>query len=142
MVCSSHPASRWRSLCANVWPKIQQLTRVPTVRGDLHRLRDALRGVAEHIAATAPSGALICVRVDQVGSELVVSYSRTGEGYGDDEARHVFDALWEGRDTARALTIARAVFDSHGGRAWVETSEHSGVAYCFALPCEAAATVA
>jgi len=120
----------------------EQLTAVPIVRGDLHRLREALRAVAEHVAATAPADALLCVRVERLKSEIVVSFSRTGEGYFADEARHLFDALWEGRDTARALTIARAVFDAHGGRARAETSEHSGVAYCFALPFEAAATVA
>ncbi len=120
----------------------EQLSSVPAVQGHRHRIREALRGVAEHVVATASGDALICARVEEVGSEIVIAFSRTGPGYGPDEARRVFDALWDGRDTARALTIARAVFEAHGGRAWVETSEDAGVAYCFAISPRARATVA
>ena len=120
----------------------EEVSSVGTIRGDRHRFREALRAVGEHVIATASRDALICIRAEQGGSEIIVAFSRTGDGYDTDEARHLMDALWEGRHSARALTIARAVFAAHGGRAWVETAENAGVAYCFAVAAEARSTVA
>ncbi|MBI2390598.1 MAG: PAS domain-containing protein [Deltaproteobacteria bacterium] len=106
------------------------------VRGDPTRLADALRALTTHAVARAPRGGLVGVRVEGHATEISVSVSHTGPGYDAAQARRLFDALWSGDHGARRLTEARAIVRRHGGRAWVETAEGAGAAYCFSLPRE------
>lgn len=115
---------------------VSDLAVVPPIAGDRRRLLEALRDVLAHAANEAPAGGVFCVRLESSAHEVSISVSHNGQGLAAADARRVFDALWDGRAEGRALTIARAVFAAHGGRAWVETAPASGTAYCFALPIE------
>jgi len=115
-------------------PSLLHIERRTNVRMERARVQDALAGVLRYVLERASADELVCVRVERVGNEIVVTVSRGGQGYRDADARQVFDGFWHGREEARALTLARAVFAAHGGRSWIETAENAGTAYSFALP--------
>lgn len=115
-------------------PSLVRIDRVPLVHADATRVRQALVGVLQWVLARAREDELLCLRVERVRAEVTVTLSLGQRGHDHDEARTLFDAFWYGDEQARALTVARAVFASHGGRSWVETAEDAGAAYVFALP--------
>jgi signal transduction histidine kinase/PAS domain-containing protein len=105
-----------------------------SVRADRERLTMAFAALLAHAAAEAPASGLIVVRVEREGAFALFTVSDTGPGLVSERARHAFDGLWLGDDSGGSLTIARAIIESVGGRAWVETSPGTGAAYCFTVP--------
>lgn len=118
-------------------PSLVRLEPVSRVTGDGGHLRDALGAVLQHVVGQAQEGELVCARVESFGpkgDEVLVTFSHGGRGHSVAESRRVFDAFWHGDARGRALSVARAVVASFGGRSWVETGEGSGAAYSFAFP--------
>jgi signal transduction histidine kinase/PAS domain-containing protein len=110
-----------------------------TVRAD----RDALAHVVELLVRQAArhvgDGGMLTVHVEAHGQEATLAVSETGGGYAADESAVIFDALWrplEGVDPR--LTEVRALVETHGGRAWVESARGAGASYWIGLPLERA----
>jgi signal transduction histidine kinase len=90
---------------------------------------------------TPPDGTIYILARD-VGTEVHVEVSDTGEGIPDEELSRIFDRFYRSersrsRDTGGAglgLSIAKGIVEAHGGRLWVESALGKGSPFGFALP--------
>jgi signal transduction histidine kinase len=87
-----------------------------------------------------PSDGSVAVRVEPRETEVHVIVEDTGEGFGPEAQRRMFERFWRG-DQARSnagsglgLAIARGLVEAHGGRIWAENDTGGGGRVSFTLP--------
>jgi signal transduction histidine kinase len=97
---------------------------------------EALRHLAEILLRNAiqatPAGGRILVRAMVQGDELLWSFSDTGKGIGDEEAAHLFDPFYCGRQAGRGLGLglprAARIVELVGGQLrWTSNPAHGTV---------------
>jgi signal transduction histidine kinase len=115
---------------------------VPSVVMDARRVQRVLYNLVQNALRHTPSDGIIYILARDVGTEVHVEVSDTGEGIPDEELSRIFDRFYRSersrsRDTGGAglgLSIAKGIVEAHGGRLWVESALGKGSTFGFALP--------
>jgi signal transduction histidine kinase len=110
------------------------------VRGDAHRLEQALQNIAANAMRHAPDGGRVELRGERRGDRIRVSVRDTGPGIPDEHLPHVFDRFYKA-DPARShagsglgLSIVRAIVQRHGGTVSVYNAPEGGALFEILLP--------
>jgi signal transduction histidine kinase len=110
------------------------------VRGDAHRLEQALQNIAANAMRHAPDGGRVELRGERRADRIRVSVRDTGPGIPDEHLPHVFDRFYKA-DPARShagsglgLSIVRAIVQRHGGPVSVYNAPEGGALFEILLP--------
>lgn len=124
---------------------------LPTIWGDVERLRQVLTNLVGNAIKYSPDGGLIRIGcwLDD-GSEhevprIVVYVADQGIGIPKDELPHVFDRFYRIDSTLRRRTagaglglfLCKAIVEAHGGQIWARTETSKGATFFFSLPVRA-----
>ena len=108
---------------------------------DPPRLEQALSNVVSNALKFSPRGGTVRARLNVAGDHAVAEIGDEGPGIPPEEAPHVFERFYRGRDANRAgegsglgLSIARAILDAHGGAITVESTPGHGTIMRLTLP--------
>lgn len=120
---------------------------VPPAFADPVRVRQVLMNLVDNaLKFTPPGGAVAvgCARDPASPGRLVLSVSDTGPGLSPEDARRVFDRLYQARNVRPAagerkglglgLFISKEIVMRSGGRLWVESEQGKGSVFKFTLP--------
>lgn len=115
---------------------------VPSVVMDAPRVQRVLYNLVQNALRHTPPDGTIYILARDVGTEVHVEVSDTGEGIPDEELSRIFDRFYRSersrsRDTGGVglgLSIAKGIVEAHGGRVWVESALGKGSTFGFALP--------
>lgn len=111
------------------------------VRGDEHRLTQAIDHLLFNALKVTPRGGVICLSA-AVGSRVVIEVSDTGAGISADEQLRLFDAFYrtEASQTLQipgagtGLAIVKAIVAAHHGDVDVASSPGQGATFRISLP--------
>jgi signal transduction histidine kinase len=115
---------------------------LPPVLMDTRRVQRVLYNLTQNALRHTPSDGTIRIEAKDLGPEVGVVVSDTGEGIPPEELPRIFEQFYRG-DRARSrddsggglgLTIAERIVAAHGGRIWVESSVGEGSTFTFTLP--------
>jgi two-component system sensor histidine kinase SaeS len=109
---------------------------------DPRRVQRVLYNLVQNAIRYTPSDGAIHILARDVGSEIQVEVTDTGEGIPQEELPRIFDRFYRpeqsrSRDsggTGLGLSIAKSIIEAHGGRLWVESAVGQGSTFGFALP--------
>jgi signal transduction histidine kinase len=115
---------------------------LPMVRIDLGRIQRVLVNLVENAIRHTPENGRITLTAVDVGREVRVDVTDTGEGIAEADLPAVFDRFYRGeksrsRDAGGAglgLAIARGLVEAQGGRIWVQSTKGQGSVFSFTLP--------
>jgi signal transduction histidine kinase len=110
------------------------------VRGDAHRLEQALQNIAANALRHTPEGGRIELRGERQGDRIRLSVRDTGSGIPDEHLPHLFDRFYKA-DPARShagsglgLSIVRAIVQRHGGTVSAQNAPEGGALFQIDLP--------
>ncbi|MFC2062402.1 sensor histidine kinase [Chloroflexota bacterium] len=115
---------------------------IPLVNIDSQRISQVLRNLLENAIAYSSSGDTITVTSRQLGDNLEVAVSDTGEGIPAEDLPNIFERFYR-VDKARAratggsglgLTIAKRLVEAHGGQINAHSEPGQGSRFTFTLP--------
>lgn len=115
----------------------------PKVTADPGRVEQVLMNLIENALKYAKPGRVLVEGTDDA-AEIAVRISDEGEGIPTDHLPHIFTKFYrrgsgERRSgTGLGLYICKGIVEAHGGRLWVERSDHTGTVFVFTLPKESA----
>jgi signal transduction histidine kinase len=116
---------------------------------DGRRLAEVVQKLLTNAVKYSPKGGRIELRLDADKTSATVRVSDTGKGMTAEEARHVFERYYRGRDlqglegtglrglegTGLGLYICHAIITGHGGHMWAESAGPGhGSTFGFTLP--------
>ncbi|MHB8960676.1 MAG: sensor histidine kinase [Candidatus Limnocylindrales bacterium] len=112
------------------------------VEGDADRLRELFGIVLDNAARYTPSGGRVTARLDTRGGMAVVTVDDTGIGIDAEDAAHLFERLYRGRQaralrpsgTGLGLAIARWIADAHGATISLSPLPDGGTRVEIAIP--------
>jgi signal transduction histidine kinase len=115
---------------------------LPPVLMDTRRVHRVLLNLVQNALRHTPGDGTIRIEARDLGPEVRVMVSDTGEGIPSEELPRVFEQFYRGDRTrsqdARAgglgLSIAEGIVEAHGGRIWAESVVGQGSAFFFTLP--------
>jgi signal transduction histidine kinase len=125
--------------------------RLPLVTMDTRRVQRVLLNLVQNAVRHTPVDGKIVIRALDVGSEVQVSVTDTGEGIAAEDLPAIFETFPRGGNGPRprsnggsglGLKIARGIVELHGGRIWAESVKGRGATFTFALPKERTPTPA
>ena len=110
------------------------------VRGDAHRLEQALQNIAANALRHTPEGGRIELRGERRGDRIRLSVRDTGSGIPDEHLPHLFDRFYKA-DPSRShagsglgLSIVRAIVQRHGGTVAAQNAPEGGAVFEIDLP--------
>lgn len=116
---------------------------LPLARCAPDKVERVLSNLVRNALRHTPSDGAVAIVVRPDEREVVVEVEDTGEGFGQEALRRMFDRFWRG-DRARSadgaglgLAIARGLVEAQGGRIWAENRQGGGGRVCFTLPAAA-----
>jgi signal transduction histidine kinase len=108
---------------------------------DARRLEEVIQNLLNNAVKYSPMGGRIEVRLWAEDGNAVVTIRDSGIGLASDEAPHVFERFYRGREIRRVegaglgLYICHAIVAAHGGRIWGQSDgPGSGSTFGFCLP--------
>jgi signal transduction histidine kinase len=108
---------------------------------DARRLEEVIQNLLNNAVKYSPMGGRIAVRLWTEDGNAVVTIRDSGMGLASDEAPHVFERFYRGREIRRVegtglgLYICNAIVSAHGGRIWAQSDgPGSGSTFGFSLP--------
>ncbi len=108
---------------------------------DQRRIEEVAQNLLNNAVKYSPVGGRIEVRLKANASEAMVTVRDSGVGLAVDDAPHVFERFYRGRNDRRlegtglGLYICHAIVTAHGGRIWAEShGPGQGSTFGFALP--------
>lgn len=111
------------------------------VLADPLRLEQVVHNLLDNAARYSPPGSPVAVRLTLHPGEVQVAVQDQGPGVPPDEAPHVWDRFYQGRDPGKrkggaglGLAIVRSIVAAHGGRVGLESPPEGGACFWFALP--------
>jgi signal transduction histidine kinase/CheY-like chemotaxis protein len=115
---------------------------LPLVRGNSHRLRQAVDNLVNNAIKYTPEGGWIAVSAEEDDGHVVVHIADNGIGIAPSQQPYVFDKFYrvesaealEVAGTGLGLAIVKTVIDRHNGRVWVESRPGVGSVFSFVLP--------
>jgi len=114
---------------------------LPPADGDRQRIQQVLLNLMANALRHTPAGGEILVTARADGSQIEVSVCDTGPGISPEDAAHLFERFYRGREeraagtgTGLGLSVAKAIVEAHGGRIWAENRPTGGACFHFTLP--------
>lgn len=109
------------------------------VRGDAHRLGQALVNLVGNALKFTEAGGTVEVRVVHQEERALVQVIDSGAGIAAEDLPHIFDRFWHTARTRRGgsglgLAIARGVVEAHGGEIRVASEPGTGSTFSFTIP--------
>ena len=120
--------------------KTQLAADLPLVRFDAVLIERVLCNLVENATKYTPSGSLIVIAVEAVGSQLQVTVHDNGPGLPVGQGEAIFEKFTRGeRESATpgvglGLAICRAIVEAHHGKVGAGHSPEGGAAIVFTLP--------
>ena len=114
----------------------QDVEKVPSVRADAGKLKQALLNLCKNAMEAMPNGGQLTVSLRPSDDAIVLEISDTGAGI--PEGLDVFEAFetTKERGTGLGLSIVRQVVASHGGKIDFERRAEGGTTFRLRLPIE------
>jgi signal transduction histidine kinase len=111
---------------------------LPLVRGDRHRLVQALANLVSNALKATTQGS-VTIRVEPHGQECVFTVSDTGPGIPEAARANIFEPYWRSerssyKGTGLGLAIVKGIVDGHSGRVWLESTPGGGATFRFSIP--------
>jgi signal transduction histidine kinase len=110
------------------------------VRGDAHRLEQALQNIAANAIRHTPDGERVELTAERRGDRIRLAVRDTGPGIPEEHLPHVFDRFYKA-DPARShagsglgLSIVRAIVQRHGGTVSAHNAPDGGALFEIWLP--------
>ena len=117
---------------------------LPSVYGDVERIRQILSNLLDNAYKYSPDGSMVTITAKHQNSEIQVTIKDQGIGIFPDEHERIFERFFRGENhfvmatagTGLGLPIVRELVEMHSGRIWVESSgvPGEGSAFIFTLP--------
>jgi signal transduction histidine kinase len=115
---------------------------LPHCNIDYHRIGQVLRNLLDNALAHTPEGGSITVSARELGNQVEVAVSDTGEGIPADDLPNIFERFYRvDKSRARAtggsglgLTIAKRLVEAHGGKIEVQSELGKGSRFAFTVP--------
>lgn len=133
---------RWRKRAPRHFFALQLLNEAPPVSCDAVRVAQALDALLDNAAAYSPPGSTITVRLETNDVEARISVADAGIGIAPEHLDRIFDRFYrvrQGNDapsgSGLGLAMARAIFETHGGKIWADSPGlEQGATFYAALP--------
>lgn len=117
-------------------------TQTITVHADRFRIYQVLSNLISNAIKYSPNGGKILVNLTKNRNSIVVSVTDQGIGLTDDQAKRVFDKLYQaatpkGRrfpGLGMGLYISKEIVSMHKGKIWVVSERNKGSTFYFSLP--------
>jgi two-component system sensor histidine kinase BaeS len=110
------------------------------VRGDAHRLEQALQNIAANAIRHTPGGGRVELAGERRGDRIRLAIRDTGPGIPEEHLAHVFDRFYKA-DPSRShagsglgLSIVRAIVQRHGGAVSAQNAPDGGALFEIWLP--------
>jgi K+-sensing histidine kinase KdpD len=114
---------------------------IPNLRGDAHRLRQAIANLVDNAIKYDREGGLIEITLSSNRVRVQVSVQDKGMGIAPGDLELVFNKFYRAsgnRDQLNGaglgLSIAKKIIEAHGGDIWVESELGIGSCFTFSLP--------
>jgi two-component system sensor histidine kinase KdpD len=121
--------------------KVETNPKLPPVRADLERVKEALVQLIDNANLYSPKDQPITVTAEQTGEFATISVADRGPGIDDFDQPMIFDKFYRGKDqrylvrgTGMGLPIAKAIITAHGGTISVTSQLGHGSVFSFTLP--------
>lgn len=127
---------------AEVEPRNMIAFDLPLVQADADMLTRVFSNLCDNALRHTPTGGVVSIEAQQVGHELQVAVTDTGEGIPTEALPRIFERFYRA-DNARhsatggsglGLAIVRAIVEAHGGKVWAENAQGAGARVVFTLP--------
>jgi PAS domain S-box-containing protein len=116
-------------------------TPLPTMRVDRVQLEQVILNLVvngiEAMTANALAPRVVTIETGRAtGSHVRVAISDHGDGVPDQELDRLFEPFFTTKPDGMGmgLAISRSIVEAHGGRLWVEASDHTGSTFALTLP--------
>jgi signal transduction histidine kinase len=115
-------------------------TTLPSVRGDVERLRQVLGNMIENAVKYSPAGEPVRVQATPVNGAVVVSVQDRGPGIAAADQHLIFEKFGRAAGsgtkpgTGLGLYIARSIAEAHGGTLDVTSVPGRGATFTLTLP--------
>jgi len=114
---------------------------LPCVKANREQLRRVLTILVSNAVKFGPPGSTIVLRARESGREVVVEVQDSGEGFSEEETRHLFEVYYaNGVDRQRipelklGLALSKRLVELQKGRLWVQSEPDKGSTFCISLP--------
>ena len=109
------------------------------IDADRDRILQVLSNLITNAIRFSPQGADVKVSAKPKPAGVVFEVHDEGPGVDPNDAPHIFEPFWQGREAARegtglGLAIAKGIIEAHGGQIWLERGEKGGATFAFSLP--------
>jgi DNA-binding response OmpR family regulator len=119
---------RWQHLAPGHIFVLNIPATVPVVVCDVVRVEQALQALLNNAVTYSPAGGVIRLQLECNDNEIRLSITDEGKGIAFEHLDRIFDRFYriqDGEDNVAGsglgLAIARATFDAHGGKIWVDS---------------------
>jgi PAS domain S-box-containing protein len=115
-------------------------SRLPALRADHHRLRQALAHLLGNAVVRAPEGGTVWVSVASAGHEAVIRVVDKGQAASAEDMARAFERFHSAEHTpggvpaGLGLLVVRSIAEAHGGAARVESDPAGGASFSIHLP--------
>lgn len=117
-------------------------TKMPAVRGDAGRLRDAIQNLLDNAVQYTPPGGRIVVSANAKNGDMVFDVSDNGIGIPQADLERIFERFYrvddarsrEAGGTGLGLAIVKHIVEAHTGKIWVESTVGEGSSFHFSIP--------
>jgi signal transduction histidine kinase/putative methionine-R-sulfoxide reductase with GAF domain len=108
-----------------------------TARLDEDKMTRAFQNIVINAVEAMPVGGSVTIEVDQIGAELIFSFTDTGAGIPEEIQGSLFQSfvtLGKENGNGLGLAVAREIVEGHGGKISFTTSRAGGTTFIIAIP--------
>jgi signal transduction histidine kinase len=108
-----------------------------SARLDEDKLTRAFQNIVLNAVEAMPDGGSLTLEVDQIGDELIFSFTDTGPGIPEEIQGSLFQSfvtLGKENGTGLGLAVAREIVEGHGGKINFTTTRTGGTTFLVAIP--------
>lgn len=108
-----------------------------TARLDEDKMTRAFQNIVLNAVEAMPDGGSLTLEVDQIGEELIFSFSDTGPGIPEEIQGSLFQSfvtLGKENGTGLGLAVAREIVEGHGGKINFTTTRTGGTTFLVIVP--------